>query len=229
MFNCVIIDDEPLAIEKLKRFILKTAKFEIINTFENAKEAATILNIKNIDLYFLDIQMPTITGLEFLKKHKITRPVIFTTAYDKYAIESFDVNVIDYLLKPYTYERFYQAVLKAENVLIKERALENHNDFILINSEHQIFKIYYSDLIYVEGLKDYVKIYTSKFQKPILSRQNLKKIESQLPTDLFFRIHRSYIVSLSKISSVSKQKVVLNAIEVPIGDNFKEIFLKKFF
>ncbi len=228
-FTCIIIDDEPLAIDKLTRFIEKENSFIISAKYTSVTEAEKTQNFNNVDLIFLDVQMPLMSGMDLAKKNKITRPIIFTTAYDKYAVESFDLNVVDYLLKPYTYERFEKACKKAIDRLLGEQNKKQDPGFIIINSEHQVFKINYNDILYIEGLKDYVKIHTLAHDKPILTRQNLKKIGAQLPEDLFIRVHRSYIVALNKIQKVAKQKLIIHGTDIPLGDLFKDDFLQRYF
>ncbi len=228
-YRCIIIDDEPLAIDKLSRFIEKEKSFVISAKYTSVTDAEKAQNFNNVDLVFLDIQMPVMSGMDLAKKNKITRPIIFTTAYDKYAIESFDLNVVDYLLKPFTYERFDKACKKAVDRLMSEQSKRTDSGFIIINSEHQVYKINYESILYIEGLKDYVKIYTLTHDKPILTRQNLKKIGAQLPESLFIRVHRSYIVALNKIEKVAKQKMIINGADVPLGDLFKDHFLQSYF
>jgi DNA-binding LytR/AlgR family response regulator len=228
-YTCIITEDEPLAADKLKRFIEKDEVFQLLCSCNNTQQLEGALKTHKPDLLFLDIQMPGISGIEYIRQRQIHTPIIFTTAYDNYALESFDFNVVDYLLKPFSFDRFRQAREKAVKRLDLIDVQLHNKASILINSEYQVIKIALNDILYVEGLKDYVKIFVANTPKPILTRQNLKKIESQLPPSLFTRVHRSYIVAVHKVQSVTRQKLMLQNVEIPIGDLYKEAFVTRFF
>lgn len=232
MIKCIAIDDEPLALDVMENYISKTPELEFTGRYTSPMEALEVLNSGSVDLLFLDIQMSEISGIQFLKTLKNPPLVILTTAYDNYALQGYDLDVVDYLLKPIPFERFLKAVNKAvdlyrynKNALSKEVVSYEHG-YIFIKSEYQILKIDLKDILYVEGLKDYVKIFCINHPHPILSLQNLKAIESKLPVSHFVRVHKSFIVALPKINAVHKGRIRIGEKEIPIGDNYKDTFLK---
>lgn len=226
--NCIIVDDEPLALEYLSKHILKDERLNLIAKCRNAPMAEEVLKKEKVDLVFLDIQMPGKTGVDLARTLDANTMVIFTTAYEKYAIDGYEVNAIDYLLKPIDFTRFKKASDKAAE-LTALKATRDGDKFIFVKSEYQNLKIFLKDILYVEGLKDYVKIFITTQAKPILSRQNLKSIETQLPSEGFQRVHKSYIISHNKITSVNKLKIMVREKEIPLGDSYKEDFLKNYF
>ena len=236
MINAIIVDDEPLALDVLETHIGNLPEINLVARCNNALEAREALKANNVDLMFLDIQMPQLTGVEFLKT--LTNPplVIFTTAYPDYAVEGFELNAVDYLLKPISLDRFMKAVNKAMDKLTLERkddvvpaANENaeENEYIFVKADKKLIKVTFSDIIYIEGLKDYVIIRMDNDR--VITLQTMKSLESKLPQNLFKRIHRSYIVSISRIKAI-----VGNMVEVteknqtkhlPIGKNYREELL----
>ncbi|MCE3226336.1 MAG: response regulator of the LytR/AlgR family [Bacteroidetes bacterium] len=225
--NCIAVDDEPLALEYISKHIARIPELKLLAKCKNVASAQDILKKEKIDLIFLDIQMPGRTGLDLAKHISEKQFIVFTTAYEKYAVEGFEVNAIDYLLKPIEFVRFKKACDKViEQINLRQGKTEE--SYILVKSEYQNVKIFLKDIVYVEGLKDYVKIFLLNQPKPLLSRQNLKTFETQIPTKLFSRIHKSYIISNEKVSAVNKMKIFIGEKEFPLGDAYKEQFLKRF-
>ncbi len=221
--SCLIIDDEPLAQEVIHGYIKQTSQLELAGICNNAIEALEKMKGNTIDLLFLDIQMPEITGIDFLRSLKDPPMVIFTTAYQDYAIEGFELNAIDYLLKPFSEDRFLKAVRKVEELLkLKKYHHLKEDNYIFIKSDHKLQKVFYADIIYIEALADYVKIHTH--EKRHITLQTMKKMEDKLPDTSFKRVHRSYIVALDKIMSLVGSAVEVNGQKIPIGKNYKEAF-----
>jgi len=233
MMKCIIIDDEPLALELLEDFVSKIPNLKLVSCCSNAIEAVSILQNNKIDLILLDIEMPEFTGIEFIKSLDVKPLFIFTTAYSHYAIEGFNLNAVDYLVKPIPFHRFLKAVNRAQEIyLLKNeenapsiKTLSSPN-FIFVKADYENIKLNFDDIKYFEGLKDYIKIF-SVSHKPILTLSNFKKIEEKLPEDLFIRVHRSYIVSLKHINSVQRNRILIDGVRIPIGLNYKDEFIKK--
>lgn len=231
--KCIIIDDEPLALELLEDFVSKIPNLELVSACSNAIEAVSILQNNKIDLIFLDIEMPDFSGIEFIKSLEVKPLFIFTTAYSHYAIEGFNLNAVDYLVKPIPFHRFLKAVNRAQEIYLLRReenapsikTLSSPN-FIFVKSDYENIKLNFEDIKYFEGLKDYIKIFSTS-HKPILTLSNFKKIEEKLPEDLFIRVHRSYIVSLKHINSVQRNRILIDGIRIPIGQNYKDEFIKR--
>ncbi|WP_028980566.1 LytR/AlgR family response regulator transcription factor [Sporocytophaga myxococcoides] len=226
MIRCIAIDDEPLALDIIENYISKLPELQLEGRYTNPLEALEVLNKNTIDLLFLDIQMSELSGIQLLKALPNPPIVIFTTAYQKYALEGYELNVADYLLKPIPFERFLKAVNKVKDLLSLQKSTAEQNplkDFIFVKSDYQMVKINLDDIIYIEGLKDYVKIFAGA--KPIFAHQNMKSIESKLTND-FLRIHKSYIISLKKIEAVQKNMVKIAGIELPVGEIYKEQLFK---
>lgn len=224
--NCIVVDDEPLALELIEDNIKKISFLKLIKKCKSATEALKIVNSEKIDLIFLDIQMPDISGIQFIKSLKNKPMVILITAFEKYALEGFELDVIDYLLKPVPFERFLKAVNKAHEyynfINIKPQAndnLEPFKKYIFVKSEHKIIKINTEDILFIEGLKDYVKIYIG--EKPIFTLQSLKFFEDKLPPSHFIRIHRSFIIAVSKIEYIGKSKVNIGNNSIPISNFYR--------
>lgn len=233
--KCIIIDDEPLAVDLLKDFVGKIEYLELVNTFNNAIDAISVINKTDVDLIFLDIEMPHFTGMDFMKALEIKPLVIFTTAYSNYAVEGFDLGAVDYLVKPIPFNRFLKAVVRAQNVfsptvaapsIPAAIAVDDCNNFMFVRAEYENVKINYVDILFVEGLKDYVKIYTTD-GKYVLTLMSLIKLESTLSTRGFSRIHRSYIVNLIHIKSIQKNKVLIIDRRLPISESYKTSFFNK--
>ena len=227
--SCLLVDDEPLALGLLERYVLKTPFLDCKFKCSSAIEALEILNDHAIDLIFLDIQMPELTGIELSRVINKDTRIIFTTAFNDYAIEGFKVNALDYLLKPFNYEEFIKAANKAKEWFELINSIQkndnNNKDYIFVKSEYKQVKIPLCDVLYIEGLKDYVKIWVKDNPKAILTIMSLKSLENNLPQTKFMRVHRSYIVALDKIQSVERGQVILNNnIRITIAEQYKDQF-----
>jgi len=226
--KCLLVDDEPLAIKLMENHIAKIASFEVVATCNNAMKALEILNTHDIDLLFLDIKMPTITGIDFLKSLRNPPKTIFTTAYREYALESYDLDVADYLLKPITFDRFFRAVerfyrdIKPTQVSVTT-LLKEEETLIQIKSGTKYHKVAVSNINYIESLKDYVKIHTTS--KSIVSKQKISDLEAELAKHAFLRVHRSYLINSKKVTAFTPHDIELNDVEVPIGASYKEYVL----
>lgn len=230
--NCLAIDDEPLALDIIRNFSAKIDFINLAGTFTNPIEAIKLINRHEIDVIFLDIQMPNITGLEFIRSLKNPPLVIFTTAYPNYALEGFDLNATDYLVKPISFERFLRSVNKAYEIINLRNTKLPHTElasdtavpekYLMIKVEYSTVKVDLSQVLYIEGLKDYIKIYTGK--KPLLTKSTMKNIEEKLPSDQFIRVHKSFIVAFSKIESIENNRVIIGEKYIPIGNQFKAGF-----
>lgn len=235
MINVIIVDDEPLAQDVLETYIEKIPDLNLVQKCNNALEANEVLKQHDIDLMFLDIQMPQLTGIDFLKTLKKAPEVIFTTAYPNYAIEGFELNALDYLLKPISLERFMKAVNKAiDQINLKRNDTSNDNskeeaDFIFVKSDKKLIKVLYEDIIYIEGLKDYVILHVMD-GKRIVTLQTMKSLESKLPSDMFQRIHRSFILNITHINAIIGNMVEVIAKGKPkhlaIGKNYRDPLLE---
>lgn len=233
MIRCIAVDDEQLALDLLEDNIRKLPFLEHVKSCRSAFEAMEVLRSGQVDLIFLDIQMPDVSGIQLLRTLKSRPMVIFTTAYEKYATEGFNLDVIDYLLKPYPFERFLKAVNKAreyhdvqERALLAEKPKEPlvSSNYLFVRADYKLVKIDLSDILYVEGLKDYVKIVLA--DKPVLTQMSMKALEDRLPAKDFVRVHRSYIVAFSKIEYIQKQMLTIGKKEIPISDNYRESLFK---
>lgn len=234
--KCIIIDDEPLAVDLLKDFVGKVESLELVNTFNNAIDAISAINKTEVDLIFLDIEMPHFTGIDFIKAIDKKPLIIFTTAYSNYAVEGFDFGAVDYLIKPIPFNRFLKAVVRAQHIFTPSEPIQNStpvivaadesNNFIFVRAEYENVKINYADILFVEGLKDYVKIYTTD-GKYVLTLMSLIKLETSLSHKGFSRIHRSYIVNLAHIKSIQKNKVLIVDRRLPISESYKTAFFSK--
>jgi two-component system, LytTR family, response regulator len=225
--TCIAIDDEELALELLEDNISKVPYLELLGTFNNPLEAMRIIEEQKVDLVFLDIQMPGLTGLQFIKSISQKPMFILITAYEKYALEGFDLDVVDYLLKPVSLERFIKACNKARQLYqLKIKPAETTKSaepsYFFINADYSHIKVDFADILWIEGLKDYLKIHLKGNAKPIVARLSMKSIEEQLPPSLFIRIQKSYIVSKQHITSIKKNSVFIGSVELPVGDNYKE-------
>lgn len=228
--RCIAIDDEELALELLEDNISKVPYLELLGSFNNPLEAMRIIQEQKIDLVFLDIQMPGLTGLQFIKSLSPKPMFILITAYEKYALEGFNLDVVDYLLKPVALDRFIKACNKARELhQLKFKQPETSKDaepaYFFINADYSHIKVDFADITWIEGLKDYLKIHLKGNAKPLVARLSMKGIEEQLPASMFIRIQKSYIVSKQHITSIKKNSVFIGAVELPIGDNYKETVL----
>jgi len=218
--KCVIIDDEPLAIELIKQYAEKFPALEITHTFLNAIAGAEYLRKGSTDLLFLDIQMPDINGLQLLRSLKEPPIVVFTTAYAQFALDAFELDVLDYLLKPIEFDRFEKAISKAAQYYkFKKGEPDAVAECIYVRSDYHMVKIELDKVEYAESFDDYVKIYFTD-KPPVMTLMSLKKIQEKLPSEKFFRVHRSYVVSLSKIKTIVNRKIQLTQIEIPVGDTY---------
>lgn len=228
MISCIAIDDEPLALQLVTGYIEKTPGLELAGAFDNPLDAAEFLSGQMVDLIFVDIQMPDLTGIEFTRLLEKGPKIVFTTAYEKYALEGYKLEVVDYLLKPFSYEEFLTAVKKAQKLIGLEQRdqskVEVNNDFLFLKSEYKIKRINFNDIQYIEGMKDYVKVFTSNESKPVLSLTSLKMLESKLPAGKFMRVHRSFIVNLEKINTIERSRIVFGTVYIPVSDQYKEKF-----
>ena len=221
--NCIIIDDEPLAAELLASYARKTLFLNLIGVFNSAVEGIKVIRENRVDLIFLDIQMPELSGLEFAKILPKETKIIFTTAFSQYAVDGYKANAVDYLMKPVSYDDFLAGANRALEWFRSVRQSENASDdrFIFVKSEYKLVKIMFDDILYIEGLKDYVKIYLTDGRDPVMSLMNMKNIEESLPKPEFMRIHRSYIVHMRKIEGIDRFRVVIGNAILPISDSYK--------
>jgi DNA-binding LytR/AlgR family response regulator len=231
MLKCIVIDDEPLAIQLLQNHISRVSFLELAKTFNNPMEALISLNSNPVDLIFLDIQMPQLSGIHFMQLLQNRSQVIITSAYQEYAIDGFEHNVIDYLLKPIAFERFYKAVEKAHNLKNPAQKIDRSQEiqpatggYIFVKVETKMVRVELDDILFIEGLKNYVSIMT-KSQR-IITLQVMKQLEEILPPNRFVRVHKSYIVAMDKISSIERQEITINDRIIPIGITYQEHFFK---
>lgn len=232
MLKCIAVDDEPLALKLVETFINQTPFLELTASCDNAVEAMTLIKEKQPDLVFLDINMPNLTGMELARllneQPGAVPKIVFTTAYNHYAIEGYRVNAVDYLLKPFSYEEFLRAANKI--LQITEESSNNYqpitanDEFIFLKVEYQWVRISLKEISYIESLKDYVKVHFDDTQKSVLSLISLKALEEKLPSSKFMRINRSYIVALDKINSISKNSIFISTTEITVGEQYKETF-----
>lgn len=228
--KCAIIDDEPLAIDLLKTYVAKTPFLELTGTFNNALSAMDTISNGKIDVLFLDINMPQITGLEFSKTLPPTTKIIFTTAYDQYAIDGFRLNALDYLLKPINYTEFLQAANKALEWFKLTAASSNDNaassaTIIFVKSGYRMEKIEFDDILYIENQKDYVKFHLENQKEPVSSLMSMQSLEERLPAKQFMRVHRSFIVNLDKIKTIERNCIVFGKEYIPVSESYKAKFM----
>lgn len=232
MLRCIAIDDEELALELLEDNISKVPYLQLVAACSNPLEAMKVMQSEQIDLVILDIQMPGLTGLQFIQSQTAQQCMfILITAYEKYALEGYNLNVVDYLLKPVSLDRFIKACNKAwelHQLKSKPKAAPGNptQDFFFVNADYSLVKVERSDIVWVEGLKDYLKIHLKSTTKPVVTRLSMKAIEEQLPPSQFIRIHRSHIVSIASITSVRAGNVLLGKIELPISETYRDAFYK---
>jgi len=228
MISVIAIDDEPLALQLVADYIQKTPDLILAGQFENPLEAARFVSNNHVDIVFTDIRMPGLNGIEFTRSMVNGPVVVFTTAFEKYALEGFKLDVADYLLKPFTYEEFLTAVHKAERMLRSvtkpSDEILSDNEFLFLKSDYKIKRINLRDILYIEGLKEYVKVYVTNSEKPVLSLTSLKNLEARLPAGRFMRVHRSFIVNLEKIDTIDRSRIVFGKKYIPVGDQYKDRF-----
>jgi DNA-binding LytR/AlgR family response regulator len=228
--NCIAIDDEPLALDVISEFCKAINFLNLKGTFTNPFDAVDLLNSQNIDLIFLDIHMPQINGIDFIRTLFHPPMIIFTTAYKEYAPLGFEIDAVDYLVKPFAFDRFVKSVNKAE-MFMKLDILQNSTwrnktdaslDFLMIKIEYNTKRVDLDDILFIEGMKDYIKLYTGG--KPLLTKTTLKNIYDKLPKDRFLRVHKSFIVSLSKIDLIENNRIRIGEHRIPVGELFKTPF-----
>jgi len=232
MIRCLVVDDEPLALDILEDYISKVPFLTLVKTTTSAIEGLSLVQSDAIDLVFLDVQMPELTGIQFLKIINGKCDVILTTAYSQYALDGYELDVVDYLLKPIAFDRFYKAAQKVLQSTANTNSsapevlsVQKNHDFIFVKTEHKIQKIYLDDILYIEGLKDYISIFTRS--ERIITLQNMKKMEESLPSKSFIRVHKSYIIALGKIESIERSRIQIGEKIIPIGDTYREYFFKQ--
>ncbi len=221
IWKCLIVDDEPPALKIIKSYIDIVENLSIVASCSNAFQAMEILRKEKVDLLFLDIQMPKLTGIGFIKTLAHPPKIIFTTAYKEYAVDAFDLDAVDYLLKPISLERFLKAVNKVTNLntVTEQIMAPSKQGFLYFRSERKMVKVFLDDMVYIESLKDYIRIHRHA-DKPLIVKQSISTIEAMLPSDLFLRIHRSFIISISKVTAFTPHDVEIGNIEIPIGRQY---------
>lgn len=228
MIRCIAIDDEPFALQQMAGYIEKTPFLELAGSFESALPAISWLHENETDLMFVDINMPDLSGMDFVKSLNNAPKVIFTTAYSEYALEGFRVDAIDYLLKPISYPDFLKAATKAkERMDLNSKEIsqvESDENFLFIKSEYKILRINLGDIRYIEGMREYVRIHIEN-QKAVMALMSMKKMESFLPRTMFMRVHRSYIVNLEKVNTIERNRILFEPdIRIPVSEQYKESF-----
>ena len=224
MIRCLIVDDEPLAREVLGQYVSQSDELQLVGACKNANEVVELLQKESVDVLFLDIQMPGISGMALMKSLENPPLVVFTTAYDQYAVEGYEVSAVDYLLKPISPDRFKKAVEKVKDMIRYKKSSSNDLDYMFIRADYQDIKVMFDDILYVEGLKDYVKVVTK--EKRIITLTNIKGMLEKLPQDRFIRVHKSYIVAKDKVQTVKGTILTIDDKEIPIGLTFKDNFMK---
>jgi DNA-binding LytR/AlgR family response regulator len=226
MMRCIIVDDEPLVRELIEDNISQVPFLELVKSCKSGLEALETLQDEQIDVIFLDIQMPRLNGMQFLQSLDHPPLVIMVTAYEKYAVESFNLQVADYILKPFSFDRFLKACNRAAELFrMKNAAIASEpskNNYFFVNVEYTLVKIVVADIDYIEGLKDYIKIYISSRSKPVMTRMSLKSIEAKLPCGAFIRTHKSFLVAISKITTIKRDFVCIGNTEIPVSETFRE-------
>lgn len=232
MIRVLAIDDEPLALRQLAAYIKKVDFFELAGQCQSASEAKVIMDREHVDAMFIDINMPDINGMEFVRSLDVSPIVVFTTAYSEYAIDGYKVNAVDYLLKPFSLDEFKKAAEKVKeqyNLRHQEPIVSqvDDDDSLFFKTEHRIVRIKIDDIQYIEGMSEYLKIHTEGRQKPVIVLLSMKKLEERLPKSKFMRIHKSYIINLTKIHEVVKNRIIIgDDANLPVGDNFKDALNK---
>ena len=232
-FNCIAIDDEPLALQLVESYIKRTPFLNLIGTYGSAEEAMPTIQNEKIDVAFLDIQMPDFSGLQVSKMLSPETKVVFITAHDRFAIEGYKVNAVGYLLKPISYDEFLDVAMKVQGMIQKDSTpvasspSQPEQRTILVKSDYKMLQIPIKDIIYIEGLKDYVKIYIENEKDPIVSLLCMKSLETKLPENQFCRVHRSYIVQTSKCRVIEKGRIVIGNNTIPISDSYRASFFER--
>ena len=230
MIRCITIDDEPLALKQIVSYIEKTPFLELVEQFESALQVIQFLQENDIDLMFVDINMPDLSGMDFVKSLKNPPKIIFTTAYSEHAVEGFRVDAVDYLLKPISYVDFLKAADKAKERINPNspdnQLIESNDEFLFIKSEYKILRINLSDIIYIESMREYVRIHIEN-KRPVMALMSMKKMVDFLPLSNFMRVHRSYIVNLKKVDAIERNRIIFGKdVYIPISEQYKEAFQK---
>jgi two-component system LytT family response regulator len=220
-YSCIIIEDEPLALKRTSDFVNKIPFLNLIETFDNSINGLFYLKSNKVDLLFLDINMDELSGIELLESTKIDTQVIITTAYQEYALKGYELNVTDYLLKPFTFDRFLKAVNKAQENLTSRNS-DVQPDFIFVKTEYRLEKIMLSEIVYIEGMRDYRRIHT--VNKKVMTLQNFSEFEKLIPPSIVCRVHKSYMVALNKIVSIERNRIKIADQLIPISETYKEVF-----
>lgn len=225
--TCIIVDDEPLAVSLLQQYAAKEQGLTVQATFTNPSDAIQFLETNDPDCIFLDVQMPEITGLQFIELIKKKCFVVFTTAYHEYAVNAFDLDVVDYLLKPVTEERFHKAAIKLQERIVLQKANDkNENEWLFVKSGYKMVKVNFKDILYLEGMRDYTAIHTTT--QKLLTLKSMRQMEALLPVNSFARVHKSYIVNLHRISVAEKGKLMIGDTSIPVGSTYAEGLHKKY-
>lgn len=224
--KCIIVDDEPLAQEVIVRYLENIRELELVTTCNNALEAFEVLNNEQIDLMFLDISMPVISGIDFLRSLRKAPAVIISTAHPDFALQGYELDVVDYLVKPVSLERFIKAVNKAIDRVKQQAPADKNNkvDYMFVKSDQKLIRINFSDINYIEGMKDYVKIFTK--EKMIVTLHTMKFFEGSLPSDRFLRVHKSYIINATAIKTISGNELEIQQTRIPIGSSYKDNLMR---
>lgn len=227
--NCIAIDDEPLALQQITKYIKDTPFLSLVASCKSAFEAMEVVSNHAVDLMFVDIQMPDLSGLDFVKSWGENQRIIFTTAYGQFALEGFKVDALDYLLKPFGYDEFLKAAKKAKDyfdLLHRASRIGGASDeYIFVKSDYKLKKIFLKDIIYIEGLKEYVKIVVNN-GTPVLTLLSMKSLEERLPQTSFMRVHRSFIVNLEKVNVIERGRIVFGSVYIPVTEQYKAAFQK---
>lgn len=219
--TCIVIEDEPLAMERTVGYIQRLPMLSLVSSFDNALDAIGFLKTNNIDIIFLDINLGELSGIQLLESMHISSDVIITTAYPDFALQGYELNVTDYLLKPFSFERFLQAVNKVHQEIENKDLIENKT-FFFIKTENRFEKVFFSDVLFIEGMRDYRKIHTT--QKKIMTLQTFGDLEKDIPANIICRVHKSYMVAIDKIDSVEKDRIYIQNVVIPVSETYKKIF-----
>jgi two-component system LytT family response regulator len=222
-YTCIIIEDEPLALEKTKDFVNKVPFLQLCAVFDNALSGLAYLKNNKVEVLFLDINMDELSGIELLESSKINSQVIITTAYQEYALKGYELRITDYLLKPFTFNRFLQAVNKAQENL-SQRITDKQLDFIFIKTENRLEKITINDILYIEGMRDYLRIHT--LHKKVMTLQSFTELEQLLPPHLVCRVHKSYMVAVNKIESIERSEIKIGSVIIPVSATYKDLLFQ---
>lgn len=222
-FSCIVVEDEPLAAERLVSYVAKFPVLDLKAQFENGTDALVYLSANKVDLIFLDINIGEISGIQLLETLRPSAEIIITTAYNEYALKGFDLNVTDYLLKPYTFERFAQAIARVQEQLAKQHSVSSKN-FIFLKTEYRLEKIFFNEILYIEGMRDYRKVHA--VSRKIMTLQTFKDLEEEIPNNIICRVHKSFMVAIDKVDSIEKDSIRIGNMEIPISDTYKKDFFQ---